>query len=532
MLHRQGMAALPACLLAASVLVWFHDKPHTVDDALFLWQARHVLVEPWHPTAFVDTWSEGKPSMSAVSASGPIGAYVLVPTVLVGGREWVARLTTFVFLAWAAASFAALTRRLDPSLDPRVAALLLVATPALLAMATTSMPDVPALALGLAGLERVLAYRDEPRFSRGGAAAVLLALGSLTRTHAAVLILEAAALLWIGRSAEPGRPTRTPSCWRALWPPIASTILVMAAAWATRDPQGDVISLWTAAKWFSSWRHVPGNILALFAHLVLAVPFALPWLLARRRRAPWWTVASATLLAAVLLWHLGQRQWWWVAPMVGLGAGAVADVMHWGLARRDGLQLALALWLVAAFPLVVYVHLPSKYLVLSAPAAVLLVLRAAQQLTPCGRRGLISATMAAGVLLGVLIIRADCAFAELGRVSARRLVAPYAARGQRVWFAGKWSSRWYAEAAGALSAAAGRPAPGDLLVTERFGRSFCAPGRCLLLDTVSDSTPGGRVMSSSAGAGFYSNSFGYLPWSWGREEINRFELWQVVAPLP
>ena len=31
----------------------------------------------------------------------------------------------------------------------------------------------------------------------------------------------------------------------------------------------------------------------------------------------------------------------------------------------------------------------------------------------------------------------------------------------------------------------------------------------------------------SNGAGFYSNGWGYLPWAWGRGEIDRVELWEI-----
>jgi len=47
----------------------------------------------------------------------------------------------------------------------------------------------------------------------------------------------------------------------------------------------------------------------------------------------------------------------------------------------------------------------------------------------------------------VLIIRADAAFADLGRRAADELIATRTARGQTVWFAGHWGFR-----RGALSA--------------------------------------------------------------------------------
>jgi hypothetical protein len=47
-----------------------------------------------------------------------------------------------------------------------------------------------------------------------------------------------------------------------------------------------------------------------------------------------------------------------------------------------------------------------------------------------------------------------------------------------------------------------------------------------------DRSPGGRVMSRSAGAGFYSNSWGYLPWSWGNEPVDAVDLWLAEISRP
>jgi hypothetical protein len=39
-------------------------------------------------------------------------------------------------------------------------------------------------------------------------------------------------------------------------------------------------------------------------------------------------------------------------------------------------------------------------------------------------------------------------------------------------------------------------------------------------------------MDSAAGAGFYSDGYGYLPWAWGTGEVDLFELWMVTKPRP
>jgi hypothetical protein len=72
------------------------------------------------------------------------------------------------------------------------------------------------------------------------------------------------------------------------------------------------------------------------------------------------------------------------------------------------------------------------------------------------------------------------------------------------------------------------PRPGDVIVSVSWGElARRIPHRRLLERRVWDA-PGGRVLSHVAGAGFYANGWGYLPWSWGRDELGRVEVWRVT----
>ena len=168
----------------------------------------------------------------------------------------------------------------------------------------------------------------------------------------------------------------------------------------------------------------------------------------------------------------------------------------------------------------------------AAPAAALLLVLGLRQAAPARARRIVGATVVGGLLLGVLILRADGALAGMGRRAAGELIAPRVARGERVWFAGHWGFQWYAERAGGrpLTTSPPRPARGDLVVaasvtpTDRVLE--VVPGR-QLVETLVDARPGGRVMSRASGAGFYSNGWGFLPWSWGTGDVERFEVWRV-----
>ena len=89
-------------------------------------------------------------------------AYLLTPVVYLGGVEWVGHLLIGLCLAIAAILAVRVGKRLD--LSPReagAAAMILVASPAVLAMNMTVMPDVPAMTAGLWAVERALAFRDQ-----------------------------------------------------------------------------------------------------------------------------------------------------------------------------------------------------------------------------------------------------------------------------------------------------------------------------------------------------------------------------------
>jgi len=525
--------AAPALLIAALALVPFLDKAFTTDDTLFLRQAQQVLADPLHPTAFEMVWSESlEPRrMSAIMPSGPVMAYLLVPCVWLGGAEWIAHLVVLAFFGLAIVSTAGLALRLGSSPDAaRTAAILLAATPAALALASTAMPDVPAMALGVFGIERLVAWRDERRWSQAVAATFALALAALARSHLLLLLGVAALLVGSGLFAR-GR-------WREAlnvsWLPIlAAPVVVVAIALLTRDPLAPSTALVEAAQAFSGGANLGANVAAFAAHWTLVLPLALPWAVLRWRALLHQPALYVAALAALWLALDGSesKHLAIVAPAVVLGAVALWDVLEDGWRRRDAIQLALGLWLLIPLPLAIYAHLPSKYLLASAPAVAILVGRALAARDAALSRALLALTAAAGIALGIAILRADAAFAGLGRRAAAELIAPNVKAGSQVWYAGHWGFQWYAERAGArcLTPSLPHPAQGDLAVSSArsFGHAIGLFSEREHLASLEEKGPGGRIMSMELGAGFYSNYWGILPWVWGDDLLDRFDLWRL-----
>ena len=110
--------------------------------------------------------------------------YVLVPTVLAGAHEWTAHLTQLVLVWIAIVAMTSLIFRFGWDRQHAIAgALLLVAIPPFLPMASTAMPDILATALALVAMERLAAWKAEQKWSQGAAAAIALGVAGFARPH-------------------------------------------------------------------------------------------------------------------------------------------------------------------------------------------------------------------------------------------------------------------------------------------------------------------------------------------------------------
>ena len=183
-------SAFPALLLATVCLLPYLNKPFVIDDPYFLTMAQQVIKYPAHPMDFSICWNSPFYCLKAyaLTPGNALMGYVLVPTVLGGAHEWMAHLTQLV-LAWIAIlAMTSLTLRLGWSRRHAiVGALLLVAIPSFLPMASTAMPEILATALALIAMERLAAWKAEEKWSQAAAAAIALGLAAFARSHLALL---------------------------------------------------------------------------------------------------------------------------------------------------------------------------------------------------------------------------------------------------------------------------------------------------------------------------------------------------------
>lgn len=513
----------------------FANKAFDIDDATFLSMSKHMLVDPLHP-ASVQIVVNGRPPawISNGMWSGPVMPALLLPAVAAGGVEWLAHLAILLVFLLGIVATAVLALRLSVSdSGARWAALLVATSPAVLAMASTGMPDVPTMAFGVLGLERLVAFRAERRWWQGASASVALALSILSRQHG-VLTIGCALLIvlvaWPSSARDLWRRCTDKVFLACVGFTVLAVIMVVGLYQVMRDNHATLAATPMRIADLSLW-HV--NLANLPAQWVLSFPFGLCWLWLRRREmSRSWACYAAAAVGVYLAWQTQifyrHHSWmWWQAPITALGAAALVDAVADAVKRRDIVDLGLAAWLFIALPMAIYSHLPPKYLVPSAPGMAVLLARQSERSTVRARFAF-GAMSGLGVLLAFLIVRADEAHAEIGRVGGE-VVSRYVAKGEKVWLDGTWGFQWYAMQAGAIpmSTEPPRPEPGDIVVVGAEGWLMKQVPNKTLLEHIALDAPRGRIMQRPAG--FYSNvAWGPLPWVWSKKPFQPIEVWRVT----
>jgi len=229
--------AWPALVLATVCLLPFLNKAFLIDDPEFLGIARQIIKSPLHPTNFDICWNIGSRCMKLyeITPGNTLMGYALVPTVLGGAAEWMAHVTQLIFVWVALLAMSSFVLRLGWGRQHAIAGtLLLVAIPPLLPMASTAMPDVLALAVGLVGMERLAAWKAERKWHQGTTAALALGLAGIARPHLTLLLPLGA--LFLLESINPremlNRITRSPYI---LFPVVAGGFVLLGMILATRE---------------------------------------------------------------------------------------------------------------------------------------------------------------------------------------------------------------------------------------------------------------------------------------------------------
>lgn len=525
--------AIPGILLTVVCLLPYLNKAYTIDDPLFLLSARQILKNPLQPMSYPICWMGNDTCVKSAANLGPLGSqplmgYLLVPVVLEGSAEWMAHTLQIPLGCIAVLAMVRLALRFGCNrLQAAMAGLMLVAIPPFLSMASTAMPDILALALGLTGFERLLAWKDEGRWRNAIIAGLGLGLAPCARPH--LILFLAVSALWLLNELQLRSAMQQLRREAYLWTPIliaAGILIVFEQVTRDRSPASQ------AHEALLSWRQIPQNLYAYFLYLSFPLPFMAVWLATHWRKAPVLFVLPSIL---VLAYHFalhpsnGVMQEWPKTAML-FGLTAFAHMIYQSVRTWNRTSILLGLWMLIPLPITIYIHLPIKYLLIVLPAIILIVIRELSTLAKPRELSVYGTIVCVYAAFSSVLLRADADFAESSRRASAELIAPHVAAGEKVWFSGQWGLYWYAQKAGAKPYNPGESGPkqGELFAIGLAEGDWSAlkhfPHR-ELVDARSYPSPHGRTVGS--GGGLYTNYLGYSLWVWKPDVTDKYELWRI-----
>jgi hypothetical protein len=374
----------------------------------------------------------------------------------------------------------------------------------------------------MAGLDRVLLFRDQRRWGAGLASGLLLAAAILCRASTAPLLLVAVLFLW-------------PPTWKVVWPVIVAVIAATVFANAT---------VREAFQSLTSLRNVPRNLVSFLCYQALTGPLLAYALLSHGAKFAG-VVAALVLLGVALSTFTASANLVLYAVPAALGICFILAAVTTASSFSPRFPLrslrlcdesvcwALLIWLASGMVALPYVYMAAKYLLPGVPAAALLIVMHAARVRQPRYPLTVALLVALGWICGALIVVGDTTLASSQREAVNRLIAPRIRRGLKVWAGGQWAFLAYAEDAGARALGNTPPLPehGDTIVVSRldyYGMLDRLPFRRELLNTQLDRRCGVFVLNRRLSAGFFSNRFGYLPFAIGCGEINAYDLYRVL----
>ena len=515
--------SLPGIVLCTACLLPYLNKAFTIDDPFFLNQAEFILKSPMHPTLMPMCWSFDSlcGPVAGIAPNNLLMSYYLLPVVLTGSHEWAAHVMQLLTLWSAIIATVSLALRIGfGPFDAAAAGLIFASFPPVLAMASTAMPDILAMSLGVIGIERFLAWKNDGRVINGVISALALALAGFTRMHMILLVICAALLL---RDDMRILDVRSWFALKVRWWPIACALLVFGTLHILTRESGKTIApgqVYMGLSWF------PRNLRSYLLYWITDFPLGLAWLVFRNRRFKLWLLILPCVLGLAQLLIRPTFSIWFTLGS-GLGLAVLIDIFLWAFESGKQWHIVSAVWLLCPLVVLFYIHLPVKYLIGSAPVIAFLIV---ENLPKSGRKAAVAAVAAVSVVYGIMVLHADYDFADMGRQAAAKIVAPQVAAGHRVWLSSQWGFQWYGLRAGArLLTTSDIPTHGDYLVRgdmEGWSETLKRLPSATLVETYTISGPQGRTMSYKDRAGLYSNAWGDLMWAWGRGEWNHYELWR------
>ena len=540
-------AAVGALFLAC--LLPFAGKPFHLDDPMYVWAAQQITRSPLDFYGFDVNWHGTVTPMSVVMKNPPgVSYYLAAVGALAGWSEGAMHLSLFLAALGVVLGTYSLARLFTERAGE--AALAAAFTPVLFVSSTTVMSDVLMLCIWVWSL---LAWIEGIRRNVPG----LLALAALGAAAAALTKYFGMGLLLLFVLYGGLRERRF---WR--WAPWLLLPLAALAAYqaGTEQMYGrglllDASSYASAVRSRSQWEAAPKILigLAFTGGCFATVLWYGPWIWTRRALAGWLVTTGAVVVLLAVLGSLGAHslrdgggglRWALliqIAVAIVTGASVVVlaalDLAH----DRSPEGALLAAWTAGTLLFAVGLNwgVNGRALLPMAPVVGILLARRLDRRAGKGvlvRRMSSRWALVPAALLAFAVSWADLQLARTSREAAGVLAARLGGQPGTVWFQGHWGFQYYAQLLGFRPLDYRRPAvaAGDLIIKpDGISNPIALPPETVRLEgeLLLDGPAGLSTMSIPAGAGFYSDVWGPIPYVFGPIPPERYRIFKAVIPM-
>jgi 4-amino-4-deoxy-L-arabinose transferase-like glycosyltransferase len=546
-IKHHNSAVIILALVTIFCLMPFINKAFHIDDPLFLWNARQIQAHPGDFYGFSVNWYGREMPMHQVTKNPPLASYYIASVASVfGWSEVVLHLAFLIPAIGAVLGIYFLAARFCS--EPLIAAFAGMLTPVFLVSSTNIMCDtmmlafwVWAMVLWIDGLER-----DKPFVLF--ISSIFISLCALTK-YFGISLIPLLIIYTLFKKRGLGK-------WALFM--LIPFLALAGYQWATNALYGRGLLL-DAASYASNIRFDKGIKLIEKGLTGLAfsggcIAIALFYLHVLWSKKIQFIIMSTVIASILLLPHLemtnrlpfihdGNIRWLFIVQfsifaIAGINLVALSVLDLWK--NKDADSLLLFLWIFGTFVFASFINwtINARSVLPMMPAVAILLLRRIAQRNIISQRQNIWHTwlpLIPAALLALLVTWADYNFSNTARQAASEISNSYKDKVTNLWFQGHWGFQYYMELGGgkAVDMQQSRFYNGDIMVIPSNNTNlFYIPEQYIkLVQTITlPVLPWLATMNTTAGAGFYADIWGPLPFAIGTVPAEKYAIFLLKGP--
>jgi hypothetical protein len=539
--HKKPLGLL--LFICVLCLLPFVNKAFHMDDPLFIWVAKQIQTNPFDFYGFSVNWYGSAMPMSEITKNPPFASfYIAIVAFFLGWSEAPLHLAFLIPACLVVAGTYYLAKELCE--QPFLATLAAIATPVFLVSSTSVMCDILMLAFWTWAIYFWMRGIKKDCNTDLAIASILIAVCSLTKYFGMSLIplLIAYSLM---EKRKMGQwvlfmliPVLVLSAYQwATFILYGKGLLIDAASYATaaRTNLGDnFFTMILTGLVFTGGCFIPALFYSpllwkkwVLVIVMLSISFAV------------FTVYQYTSFLHFTLLRTSNINWIFITQLFLLSCAGLCFIalIATDIRRQhDAGSFLLFLWIMGTLVFAIFINwtINARSILPLAPASgILLVRQLSKQKGPIFqkrfRRLLIP--LAPAFAIALLVTWSDYQLANTARHAAAQIHTAYKQTPESLWFQGHWGFQYYMEKTGAIPMDLNKPMlkRRDILAIPLNNTNVenLAPESFYLVQKFLFSTSSFvSTMNRDAGAGFYSDIWGPLPFAIGKDKNEEYYIFR------